>query len=243
MRKQPTFTTRLGAMLACWSALALPGCLSQEARDGATGCLVASHPLTVLAIDTSEAMTPRQKDLVHLLVERVWVQIPSDGELRVYGLDGRAAEALPRLRVCRGPQLSALESTKSRQFHEHTAREAAKADQVANLASEIVAGAGVGSQAKGSRIYEFISTIESRTQGNFTARQVILVSDMRQYSPQYGSNASLPREGLALPGIHLKVVVLGDGASLPKAWGRLIDGAGAASTEVALETLPASLAQ
>lgn len=240
MKTEHFFKT--GTALAAACALTLTGCLSQPARDGASGCLVdAARPLTVIAIDSSEALTQRQKDLVQLLAEKAWAQVPPEGEFRIYTLDGRAAEVLPRLQVCRGPKLSPMESPKSRQFKSHTEKEAAKATQVADLTRAVVAGSGVGTTARGSRIFEFIAGIDSHTQGLYATRQVILASDMKQYSPRFASNAVLPHTGLNLSGIELKVVVLGDGAPLPAAWARLFDGGRAASVEVALETLPVGL--
>lgn len=236
--------TKTRSALAAICVAALTGCHSQPARDGKTGCLVdAARPLTVLAIDTSESLTLRQKDLVQLLASKTWEQVPNEGELRIYTLDGRAAEVLPRLQVCRGPQFSPLESPKSRQFKDHNDREDAKATQVTALAHEIVTGSGVGSVVRGSRIFEFVSSIGSHSQGLYTARTVILVSDMKQFSPRYASNGALPQQGLDLAGIALNVVVLGDGAPLPHAWARLIEHSGAASVEVALETLPTGLAR
>lgn len=233
---------QVGPAVATVCALALTGCLTQPARDTTSGCLIdVAKPLTVLAVDTSEAMTPRQKELVQLLAQKVWAQVPDEGELRIYTLDGRAAEVLPRLQVCRGPQLNPLESTKSREYQVHKDREDAKAAQVAGLAHEIMAGSGVGSAVRGSRLYEFVSSVERHTQGPYASRQVILVSDMKQYSPRFASNAALPQQGLDLAGIALKVVVLGDGAQLPQAWRRLIERSGAASIEVVQETLPAGL--
>ncbi len=228
--------------LAAMCVVVLTGCLSKPARDGTTGCLVdATRSLTVLAIDTSEALTERQKDLVQLLAGKVWAQVPNEGELRIYTLDGRAAEVLPRLQVCQGSKLSPLESPKSREFKVHQEQENTRAAQVAALTHEIVTNSGVGIAARGSRLFEFISSIERNSRGPYTARQVILVSDMKQYSPRFASNAALPQQGIDLSGIELKVMVLGDGAPLPQAWGRLIERSQAASAEVTLETLPAEL--
>lgn len=227
------------AALAVVFAIALTGCLSQPTRDATSGCVVdAARPLTILAIDTSEAMTPRQQELVRLLAEKAWKQVPNEGELRIYTLDGRAAESLPRLQVCRGPKLDPLESPKSREFKVHHEQENTKAARVSALTHDIVTGSGVGVEARGSRLFEFISSIESHSRGPYTARQLLLVSDMKQYSPRFASNAALPQQGLDLSGIALKVVVLGDGAPLPRAWERLIEHAQTASAEVTLETLP-----
>lgn len=234
----------LPALAAISVAAGLAGCLQQQSvRDAASGCVAdAAKPLHMLSIDASERLTARQQDLLKHVTTRAWGQVPPNAEFRVYVLNGRPAEVVPMLRLCRQPALSALDGPRTRAFAEHSARQAANDNAVAKLTEEIAAGGDIGAQAKGSRIYEHLAAVPRLGEGPYTSRHLIIFSDMIQLSPSIRTNAALPADGLNLAGHRLHVVLLGDGASLHSGWQRLLSNSGA-DVSVSVEGLPPELAR
>lgn len=223
--------------------LAVAGCRTEARRDAATGCMPSlPRPVTVLAVDITEPFTPRQRELVKLVVKRSWAQVPAEGELRVHALDGGAAETVPRLVLCREPEPGLLDGPKTKEFKASVQRREHLDEAVQALAEALSASTGVSAQAQGSRLYEWASGLSGTLGGAYTARRLVLISDLRQFSPRFRNNASLPDNGVDFARFELIVVVLGEGLhAAPSPWPRLFQASGAANIEVAIDSLPGSM--
>lgn len=232
-------------VMATLIAVAGTGCVPKLAtRDPTTGCATATpRPLTVVAIDTSDAFTERQQALLRLLLDRSWRQVPNEGEFRVYTLNGSVAEAIPALALCREARPGLLDGPKTKQYQAYLERAKRRDEAVAAEAEAITQTSGVPRSTKGSRIYEWLSALRGDLPDRtYTARQLLVASDFRQFSPQF-TNANLPAGGIDLRGFRLNVVVLGDGRTLPERWNKLLQAAGAAPTSVEVERVPGELLQ
>lgn len=219
------------------------GCApSVQPRDAATGCAqTKTRDVVVVAVDVSDAFTARQRDLLGKLLERAWLQVADDGEMRVYTLNGRVGELLPDLTQCREPPLGRLDGPKTKEFQAHAKRRQTREDAIRQVASTIAASAGVGHASRGSRIFEWLAALPAGLAADvYSSRQLFVVSDFRQYSPQF-TNQTLPADGLNLKGYAVAAVVLGDGRKLPAPWLRVLKGADPSSLEIASESLPGSL--
>jgi hypothetical protein len=241
-----TFRQRLLTVATAAAAATFVACGGDAPpkRDTKTGCPAqAGRALVIVAVDTSDPLTERQAKLTELLLAGTWSKLAPGDELRVYTLDGRAAEVLPVHVRCKEQPLSWVDGPKTRQAREFAQRQQRANAALADLSRRITSTKGVPSQAKGSRIFEFMQSIAEHTPPGHSAKQLYLLSDMKQFSPRYRSNSQLPATGVALAGFDVSVVVLGEGASLPKVWNTLFAQSGAASFHVDIETLPAGVTQ